>query len=81
MVVATTYVEPVEAEHRVTAGGWALRGVAVLLLWAAWTFTLGAVLLTTGNGANAAGPAVAIASTADGRITARAPVSPACSPS
>ena len=38
-----------------------LRGVGVLVVWAAWTFLVGATLLLTGNGGKAAGPGVAIA--------------------
>ena len=60
-MVATTYREPADVERRVTAGGWVLRGVGVLALWAAWTFLVGAALLLTGNGGKAAGPVVAIA--------------------
>ena len=60
-MVATTFMEPAEAERRVTAGGWVLRGVGVLVVWSAWAFLVGATLLLSGNGGKAAGPAVAVA--------------------
>ena len=52
-MVATTYREPADVERRVTAGGWVLRGVGVLVVWTAWTFLVGAALLLTGNGGKA----------------------------
>ena len=60
-MVATMFSEPAEVERRVTAGGWVLRGVGVLAVWAAWTFLVGAALLLTGNGGKSSGPVVAIA--------------------
>ena len=59
-MVATMFREPADVERRVTAGGWVLRGVGVLVVWAAWTFLVGATLLLTGNGGKATGPVVAI---------------------
>ena len=60
-MVATTFMEPAEAKHRVTTGGWVLRGIGVLVVWSAWAFLVGATLLLSGNGGKAAGPAVAVA--------------------
>ena len=60
-MVATMYMEPADAERRVTVGGWVLRGVGVLVVWTVWTFLVGAALLLTGNGGKAAGTVVAVA--------------------
>ena len=60
-MVATTFMEPTEAVDRVTARGWVLRGVGVLVVWSAWAFLVGATLIFSGNGGIASGPAVAVA--------------------
>ncbi|WP_456785937.1 hypothetical protein [Cellulomonas sp. P5_C5] len=59
-MVATTFMEPTEAVDRVTARGWVLRGIGVLVVWSAWAFLVGAVVLLTRKGGTPAGPAIAV---------------------
>ncbi|MEZ0447026.1 hypothetical protein [Cellulomonas sp. ICMP 17802] len=61
--MATTSAGPQPPVRRPTTGRWAVRAIGVLVLWVAWTFLVGGLLLLTGNLGTSAGRVVAVAAT------------------
>ncbi|WP_315095416.1 hypothetical protein [uncultured Cellulomonas sp.] len=60
MTTATT-TDPFPPARRTSAAGWVGRGITVLVLWAAWTFALGALLVLTGTAGSPTSRVVAVA--------------------